>query len=72
MVRVIDTLWGLCHRRNTHLKKEDDKYGQYEIPQDTLNVVRVQQNTKMCKILKCTEWHFILVCLQECIQMMSK
>ena len=34
-------------------------------PKAFYNVVQVQQNTKMCKILKCKEWHFISVCLQK-------
>ena len=37
-------------------------------PKALYNVVQVQQNTKMCKILKCKEWYFISVCLQKMIK----
>ena len=34
-------------------------------PKALYNLVQVQQNIKMCKILKCKEWHFISVHLQK-------
>ena len=37
-------------------------------PNSLYNVVWVQQNTKMCKILKCKEWHSISMHLQKMLK----
>ena len=39
-----------------------------KLPKALYNIVRVQQNIKMCKIQKCKERYFILVCLQKMLK----